>query len=250
MSDDAAMLAKQLYDRLRRAARNLRYTAIVVSRILFRHDVERCCPCCGCRGRFDSEGQPPRYNVRCPQCGSLDRHRLLALTDQQEDLFSGKEVLHFAPESAISRLIAPRAKRYLTADIDAARADIVLDIERIEQPAESWDLIVCSHVLEHVNDQAALAELFRVLRRGGQLVAMVPVVEGWATSYEDPAIVTEREREAHFGLNDHVRYYGQDIRERFKKAGFDTREVTAFGADVVKYGLMRGEKVFLCTKPR
>jgi SAM-dependent methyltransferase len=193
-------------------------------------------------------GHPPRYGSRCPKCRSLERHRLLVLADQKEDFFTGREVLHFAPEAILSRFIVKRAKKYLTTDLNPDRADCFLNIERIDQPDESWDVVVCSHVLEHVNDQTALAELHRILRQDAVLVVMVPIIEGWETSYEDPAITSEKDRQRHFGQLDHVRYYGRDIRDRLKNAGFHIHEHTAYGSDVVKYGLLRGEKVFVCTK--
>jgi len=233
---------------IKRFFRNLRYSLIVIARIYGRGSFQRECPCCGYLSFFDSFGQPPRYEALCPHCGSLERHRLLVLIDQQEDLFGGKEVLHFAPEPVISKLIRKRAKRYVTADFSEGRAERLLNIEQIDQPAESWDIVVCSHVLEHVNDLMALTELHRILRRDGQLILMIPVIEGWESSYENPAITSNQDRELHFGQFDHVRYYGRDIRERLKNSGFVIREYTGFGADVVKYGLMRGGKVFIGTK--
>ena len=105
-----------------------------------------------------------------------------------------------------------------------------------------------SHVLEHVNEQAALAELYRILQKGSILLAMVPMIRGWEKTYENPAITDEQGRQWHFGQIDHLRYYGRDIGGRSKNDGFDIREYSANGSDAVKYGLLRGEKVFACTK--
>lgn len=216
---------------------------------IFRHaEIAKQCPCCGHLGRFDTYGHPPRYGARCPKCGSLERHRLIVLADQKADFFTGKTVLHFAPEQILSRIIGASANRYVTADLAPGRADRILNIEQINQPDLSWDVVVCSHVLEHVQDKVALAELHRILREGGLLVAMVPLIEGWKTTYEDPTITSERDRQTHFGQFDHVRYYGRDFRDRLENAGFDIREYSANGPDAVKYGLIRGTKVFACTK--
>jgi len=233
---------------VRHFRRKIHYSLEVIAHIFGRGENEKQCPCCGYLGRFDTTGHPPRYGSLCPTCGSLERHRLLVLADQKEDFFTGKEVLHFAPETILSRIIGQRAKRYVTADLASGRADRILDIERIDQPGESWDVVVCSHVLEHVNDQAALAELHRILRQDALLVAMVPIIEGWDTTYEDPAITSEQDRQRHFGQFDHVRIYGRDFRDRLKFAGFDIREYSANGSDAVKYGLIRGDKVFVCTR--
>ena len=77
---------------------------------------------------------------------------------------------------------------------------------------------------------------------------MIPIIEGWTETYENPAIKSGRDREIHFGQNDHVRYYGRDFRDRVTAAGFSIQEFTADGADAVKYGLARGERLFVTTK--
>jgi len=104
-------------------------------------------------------------------------------------------------------------------------------------------------VLEHVDDAKALSEIYRVLKPGGVALIMLPVIEGWSTTYENPRVTTPEERKRHYGQSDHVRYYGADIRERIKRAGFALDEFTAEGEDVLTYALQRGEKVFIATKP-
>ncbi len=78
---------------------------------------------------------------------------------------------------------------------------------------------------------------------------MTPVVEGWAETYENPAITTPKLRRLHFGQHDHVRYYGRDVRDRIRAPGFALTEVTAVEPDVLTYGLNRGETLFIATKP-
>jgi SAM-dependent methyltransferase len=228
--------------------RRFRYSIKVLMHIFGKVGIEQQCPCCWYRGRFETTGHPPRYGALCPSCGSLERHRLLILANQKEGFFAGKKVLHFAPEPILSKIIRAGAKNYLSADFMAGRADYVMNIERINQPNESWDVVVCSHVLEHVDDQAALKELNRILKNGSLLLVMAPTIEGWEKTYENSAIKSPEERKYHFGQFDHLRYYGYDIRNRLKKAGFDIREYTANGAETVNYGLLRGDKLFICTK--
>ena len=91
--------------------------------------------------------------------------------------------------------------------------------------------------------------MFRLLRPGGRAILMTPIVEGWARSYENPAARTAADRLLHFGQADHVRIYGRDLRDRIRAAGFDLMEYTAVEPDVRVYGLMRGETVFLATRP-
>ena len=210
------------------------------------------CPCCGYKGNFNpAAGTPPRPNAICPQCRSFERHRLMALALQRGFVsFAGKDVLHFAPEPAVKAMTDTQSpKSRVTADLEPGIADRVLNIEQLDLEDESLDIIICSHVLEHVDDRKALGEMKRVLRPGGQAVIMIPIVEGWDTSYENAEITSEEDRHIHFGQFDHVRYYGgADFRKRVKDAGFQLSEFTADGAECVRYGLVRGERVFLAGK--
>jgi len=228
--------------------RKIGYALNVISCIFGQGEFEKHCPCCGYVGSFDPVGHPPRYGSLCPSCESVERHRLLMLVDRKEDFFTDKAVLHFAPETVISRIIQKRAKKYMSADIEPGIADCIMDIESIEQPDESWDVVVCSHLLEHVNDNLALTELYRILKKTAILLTMVPLIEGWERTYENPSITTSQDKQLHFGQRDHVRYYGRDFRDRLKHVGFNIREYTAYGSDVAAYGLLRGEKVFICAK--
>jgi SAM-dependent methyltransferase len=125
---------------------------------------------------------------------------------------------------------------------------MVLDLERIEQPDEAWDVVVVCHVLEHVDDRRALREVHRILRPGGTLVAQVPIVDGWSSTYENPAMRTKRERELHFGQSDHLRLFGADFIARVEDAGFIVEEFVASGEQCVTFGLTRGEKVHLARR--
>ena len=210
----------------------------------------RTCNICGKRGRLLAFGLPPRLDARCPRCGSMERHRLQALwIAQNKDEFRDRKVVHFAPEFPISKILRPLSSGYVAADLDARRADMVLDLEDISLDANSVDVIVCNHVLEHVDDRLALREFHRVLRPGGLVLLMFPIVEGWDRTYENESVKTARERTLHFGQYDHVRYYGRDVRARIINAGFELTEFTAEEPDVSQYGLVRGEKLFIARKP-
>jgi SAM-dependent methyltransferase len=208
---------------------------------------ERVCNICNYQGFFAPVGWPLRPEALCPRCGSVERHRLLKLwLDANAGRISGRRLLHFAPEVAVAGLLRPLACEYITADV-APGADLKLDIEKMALPDAAFEVIVCSHVLEHVDDRAAIPELYRVLRPGGLALLMVPIFEGWRTSYEDPTITTPSERELHYGQDDHVRCYGADFADRLRKAGFDVEEFSAPGALAVKHSLFRGEKLFIAS---
>jgi SAM-dependent methyltransferase len=209
----------------------------------------RICNVCGYRGRFQAAGRPRRIDARCPRCGSSERIRLLALWLEREGEFlQHAHVLHFAPEQGLATMLKARAGAYESADIAPGRGDRVLDIEAIDSADAQYDCIVCSHVLEHVDDRKALGEIHRVLRPGGVALIMLPVIEGWANTYENPSVATPEERKRHYGQADHLRYYGADVRQRIRDARFALAEFTAEGADVLSYGLQRGEKVFVARK--
>lgn len=211
----------------------------------------RLCPICSYEGPFASWGRVPRPDAMCPNCSSLERHRLFKLAfDQARPLAAGAALLHFAPEPAMTRFVQPLCSNYVTTDFLRDDVDKKLNIEALDLPDRSFDALICSHVLEHVDDKAALSELFRILRPGGVALLAVPVVEGWDVSYEDPTVTEPRERRAHFGQEDHVRRYGRDFRDRVRRAGFLLAEFVRDGADSVKYSLIPGERVFIATKPR
>ena len=199
----------------------------------------------------------PRTDARCPLCGALERHRLVMnFLRKETDLFNGqpRDFLHIAPEIAFERIFSKAAGRgYLTADIAAEGVMEKMDITDIQHPDESFDIIYCSHVLEHVQeDRTAMREFFRVLRPSGWAVLNVPVTAD--VTYEDPSITDPDERVRLFGHHDHVRRYGPDYRDRLEEAGF---VVTAYsaedllsGKEVEKQGLANeaAGDIFYCRK--
>ena len=161
--------------------------------------------------------------------------------------------MHFAPigEVAIAELLKKRATLYRSADRFLPSCDLRLDIEALDLPDSSVDFFAVNHVLEHVDDRRALRELYRCLAPGGRALITVPLVEGWAKTYENEAIAkgpSDRERALHFGQGDHVRYYGADLRDRITAAGFNLSTFTATPEEVLRYGLLGGETVFIAAK--
>ncbi len=210
----------------------------------------RTCPICDFKGNFRAFGLAARPDSMCPGCGSLERHRLLKLLfDRRSVLPENCRLLHFAPEHSVTRVVRPLCAEYVTADFMHQNVDLPLNIEAIDLEDGRFDAVICSHVLEHVDDRAALGELFRILGPGGLAMLAVPIVYGWETTYEDPSITDDADRLLHFGQRDHVRRYGKDFRQRVRRAGFDVEEFVAEGVDTVTYSLVPGDRIFLARKP-
>jgi len=191
---------------------------------LYRGDAVEC-PCCG--GRFRAFMRHNGRPARCPACLALERHRALWLY-LRDDIPPGTRILHFAPELALLRALSGRGDLdYVTADLDpSSLATVRADITAIPFEDESFDLVLCNHVLEHIEaDTQAMSELRRVLRPDGRLVMQHPVDENRATSYEDPSIRTPAERREAFNQRDHVRIYGRDYYTRLESVGLDVEVV-------------------------
>jgi SAM-dependent methyltransferase len=219
-----------------------------VSAFLLRGE-DRACPCCGGRFRRMSRRRISGWGGICPRCRSHPRHRAIALLLARGDL-PGRRLLHFAPEPLLDPVFArlPGVER-LTADLHAP-ADLRLDITKMDLPDDSFDLILCSHVLEHVpDDRAAMRELRRVLSDGGLALVLVPY-RPEVTTYEDPSITSPFDRMVAFGQQDHVRIYGNDLSDRLREAGFDVVDRTVGelfdDATVALSELDPYERFFLC----
>jgi Methyltransferase domain len=195
-----------------------------VSALLLRGE-GRECPCCGGRFRRMARLLISGWGGICPRCRSHPRHRAIALLLARGEL-PGRRLLHFAAEPVFDQVFArmPEVER-VTADLHAP-ADLRLDITDIDLPDSSFDLIFCSHVLEHVpDDRTAMRELRRVLVDGGLALVLVPYRPA-VTTYEDPSITSPLDRMVAFGQQDHVRIYGSDLSDRLHEAGFEVEDRT------------------------
>jgi hypothetical protein len=210
------------------------------------------CPVCGGRfRRFRPDWNRP--DAICWRCGAHERHRAVALLwrERPELLGDAASVLHFAPEWCFRFTPRPSGQRYVTADLDPAKGDLQLDIRALDLPDGAFDAIICSHVLEHVDDdRAALAELRRVVAPDGWVQLMVPQDLGRAETYEDPGITDPEARRAAFWQDDHVRLYGRDFADRIRAAGFDVEVIVmaeALGpAAARRHGLLAVDLIHQC----
>ena len=212
----------------------------------------RQCPICNYHGMFAPHGNAPRLDACCPSCGSLERHRLIHIFCERTAPFAKTHsILHFAPEAHLRTFVASRVGTYETADLkdDAKLTHPRLNIEDTRLPDSQYDWIICNHVLEHVNDTKALAEFYRMLKPGARALITVPVAEGMPHTFDDPAIATPEARLLHYGQADHVRYFGRDVRDRIRAAGFDLAEFGPEWPDVATHSISHDNTIFIATKP-
>ncbi|MBL8565402.1 MAG: methyltransferase domain-containing protein [Hyphomicrobiaceae bacterium] len=186
----------------------------------FKNRRQRKCPCCGHEGLFVSAKRRVGPEMRCPNCASRPRDRFLSLVLRETggDL-SGKRIMHFAPEWPLFRQLKGEAG-YVGGDIIKRRnANAVVDITRIDFPADSFDYLICNHVLEHVPDHLlAMRECARVLRPDGIAFFSVPLDKRRSETWYPPEGMTVAEVEKVCGW-DHKRLYGRDFRELLASAG-------------------------------
>ena len=197
-----------------------------------------------------------RNNVLSPSTYSLERHRLLWLYLKNEtSFFKAKlKVLHFAPESALMNQFKKlKNLSYDTIDLNSPIADIKADICDLPFLDNSYDFILCNHVLEHiVDDNKAIRELYRVLKKNGIGIFQVPIDYNRDTTFEDFSVTNKKERNKLFGQYDHVRIYGLDFFDRLQKAGFSVErcEYTSklSKEDIIKFCLPKKEIIPICRK--
>jgi SAM-dependent methyltransferase len=200
----------------------------------------------------------PRPNALCPNCLSLERHRLIWLYLKERTGFFNKKlhVLHIAPEACfIKRFEKTHGDSYITADIESPLAKVKMDIHDIPFKENTFDVVLCNHVLEHVKDDIlAMSEIKRVLKPGGFSIMQVPFFYPLPEkTFEDPGITDPKEREKVFGQDDHVRRYGPDYSERIKQAGLNAIEDQFVNekddTTQMKFGLVKGEVIYKGVKP-
>ena len=197
-----------------------------------------------------------RENVLSPSTLSLERHRLLWLYLKNETNFFSKQqkVLHFAPEQAFYKRFRKLSNLdYTTTDLNSPLADVKADICDLPFKDESFDFILCNHVLEHIpDDKKAMEELYRILRPGGTAILQIPQELDRAETFQDDSITDSKERAKIFGQYDHVRVYGRDYSNKLRNIGFKVEEANYTAKltedEIQKYRLAKGEIIPVCRK--
>jgi SAM-dependent methyltransferase len=207
------------------------------------------CPLCLFKAKQFLDGglYKKRKNAKCPICNSLERHRqLYFILKEKANFDTSKSLLHFAPERCLKQFLEKESNlKYMTSHYgEDVTSDFHFDIRAIDAKDDTFDYIICSHVLEHIDqDILAMQEMKRVLSQGGIAFIQVPI---WPSekhpTYENFDITDEGDRIIHFGQFDHVRIYGLDVLQRLQQAGFSKVEVidlceTLDEKAIRKYGL-------------
>jgi SAM-dependent methyltransferase len=216
-----------------------------------------CCPLCG-HGFAAFKDAPDVALGLCWRCGSHARHRAqwLLFEDRPQLLSDLGSLLHLAPEWALRRRLSELGHlRYVTADLDQPDVDLHLDLTAADVPDASFEGVICSHVLEHIpDDAAAMRELRRITAPGGWCLVMVPLDVGRAETYEDPSITAPDARHRAFWRPDHVRLYAPDIEQRLQAARFAVERIqpyAAFGEERCRRcAIAPFEELWLCRPKR
>lgn len=223
------------------------------------------CPICESSFKvFATYGVEKRENARCLNCNSLERHRLLWKYLSEKIVNNdGKKIkmLHFAPQRLFLRKFSENPNiDYTPCDLNPEVYEYYnimkiskVDVMDIPFPENTFDVVMCNHVLEHVDDyQVAMTELFRVMKKGGWGIFQVPQDYSLETTYEDKSIISPKEREKAFGQFDHVRLFGRDYKNLLAQAGFVVTEddyVNSFSTEEIRrFGFLSNEFIYYCEK--
>lgn len=197
----------------------------------------------------------------CPACAAKERDRAIALYLTERSYWfrqGARAILHIAPEEGLGHFLCrlPNVS-YLSGDLcpkdSPTQAMRRIDVTQMPFETGTFDLLVCSHVMEHVvDDRRAMREALRVLKDGGVALLQVPYSPMLKRTREDATVTDAASRLRLFGQEDHVRLYGTDYAERLRESGFMVAVrgmVDLFGEEIVrKNGLTLEETLFVCSK--
>ena len=187
---------------------------------------------------------------------SLERHRLMWLFLKEKTNFFNEKLkfLHIAPEYCFIKLFKKMKNLdYITGDLISPWADIKMDVHDIPFKENTFDVVICNHVLEHVeDDKKVMSEFYRVMKPGGWGIFQVPINTESKHTLEDKSITDPKEREKVYWQSDHVRLYGLDYAAKLTNAGFKVTESNFINeldpSLVERYALPKGEIIYFCEK--
>ena len=197
----------------------------------------------------------PRKNALSLGTLSLERHRLLWLYLKNETSFflENNKILHVAPEQCYYNFFKKHFKNYITVDLNSPPAEYKADVCDMPFDSNSFDFILCNHVLEHVyDDELAIIELRRVLKKNGMAILQVPLNLNLNKTIDGRDINDIKKRNELFGQYDHLRIYGVDFFDKIKNHGFKVNRIrycdNLSKDEIKKYGLIEDEIIPVCIK--
>ena len=223
------------------------------------------CPCCGKKFRrfmdfgfiFWTYPELYRENYKrtiCPYCFSMPRHRIVCHYFNNNKVLPKGNIIMFGAEYSIKKWFDRNNYHYTTADLFDQSADLEIDIQNISLPDESFGLIICNHVLEHVPDHKnALKELRRILGKEGILVLTVPTNKNYGSVHEDKNITTKKDRIKYYGQEDHLKIFGNDFEKILIDAFFSVETINGDDlpeeiAGVIGPASYDDNRVYICRK--
>ena len=217
-------------------------------RLLFYSKPKFFCNVCSKDTKGYLAGFFPKLSLTCINCFSEDKQRMISryLDDFN---FESKKILHFSPEPCLVDYIEKKkSNEYILGDINPSKGIKKINIENIDYQDNYFDLIICSHVLEHVNDDLAISNLKRVLKKNGIALILFPIIDAWKKTYRNKDIKNKTDRNFHFLQWDHLHLFGRDVEEKLSGDGFELKRIIPFGEECVKFGISQGNSLFVLKK--
>lgn len=227
------------------------YKIILCTRILFSSAQTIYCPICVKSKKTFYTGLFPWISLVCSGCLSISRHRLIINYLKKKNNLNKKKIIHFAPEQSLSRYINKNYKiqKYDKVDLIPNKEIAKINIENINKSYyNNYDLVICNHVLEHVNFIKAILNLKKIVKKNGLILLTFPIVDSWEKNYINKKIKNHYDRTLHFRQFDHIQLFGREIEKYLADNKFSFTKYIASGEEAVKFGLIQGETLFILKK--
>jgi SAM-dependent methyltransferase len=212
------------------------------------------CNICGKNFKhFEKERE--RLNARCPECNSLESTRTLwfYLSNEVLGKKNKNKFLYFSPEPVILDKLKQYNIKLHECSIDYFNNLQIDDFEKF--PGSRYDVIIFSHLLQHLKDeQAVFSELKRLLRPGGFVIIITLINWEMERTYENPVTEEDRDRLNRCFEPGLERVYGADFQKRLVKAGFGVEiidyadQLGSVAREYYRLGDGTREMIFKCKK--